>query len=90
MKHSKTRRPDKQNPLLIFIFSFVAFFFLSVGAQVCLCVWRTEQDRDDRHHAAAQGPKDTVHWVGEVRGIDGDKEIESEEQGRCEQKREQA
>lgn len=57
---------------------------------MCLCVWRTEQDRDGRHHAAAEGIKYTVHWVGEVRGIKGDKEIESEEHGSCEQKREQA
>lgn len=72
------------------LYPFICGFFFSECGCAGVFVRRTEQDGDDRHHAAAEGVKDALHWIGEVRGIDGDKEIESEEHGSCEQKRKQA
>lgn len=50
---------------------------------------RTEQDRDGRHHTAAEGEDDAAGYVRAVGGSDGDTEIECIEDPGSTQKRSQ-
>lgn len=82
MKHSKSRRPDKPNPLPDLICD---------RWRVVKVSWRqrTEQDGDRCHHTAAEGEGDATGCVGTVGRFDGDVEIEGVEDPGGKQKRSQ-
>lgn len=86
MKHSKTRQPDKPNPLLNLYLWFAAVGELERAG---VSEYRTEQDGDRCHHAAAEGEGDATGCVGTLGWFDGNVEIERVEDPSSTQKRRQ-
>lgn len=68
LKHSKTRQPDKPNPLLIFVFH-LRWVYVRWGS----C---TKQNGEWSHHTAAQGEDDPALSAGAFRDSDGDVDVE--------------